>query len=50
MSPLKLAWTTLLRNLRGGQLGVLLAALIVAVAELTSVVFFTDRVAMAVDR
>jgi putative ABC transport system permease protein len=50
MSPLKLAWSTLLRNLRGGQLGVLLGALIVAVAALTSVGFFTDRVAKAVDR
>jgi len=50
MSPLQLAWSTLLRNLRGGQLGVLLGALIVAVAALTSVGFFTDRVAKAVDR
>ena len=50
MSPFNLAWSTLRRNLRSGQLGVLLAALIVAVAALTSVSFFTDRVAKAVDR
>lgn len=50
MSPLRLAWSTLLRNLRGGQLSVLLGALIVAVAALTSVGFFTDRVAKVVDR
>ncbi len=50
MSPFGLAQSTLQRNLRSGQLGVLLAALIVAVAALTSVSFFTDRVAKAVER
>ena len=35
------------RDLRAGELGLLLVALIVAVASLTSVGFFTDRVAQA---
>ena len=50
MSPFRLAWSTLGRGIRSGQLSVLLAALIVAVAALTSVGFFTDRVAKAVER
>ena len=35
------------RDLRAGELGLLLIALIIAVASLTSVGFFTDRVARA---
>ena len=38
------------RDLRAGELGLLLVALIVAVASLTSVGFFTDRVAQALKR
>lgn len=35
------------RDLRAGELGLLLVALIIAVTSLTSVGFFTDRVARA---
>ncbi|HQE38412.1 MAG TPA: ABC transporter permease, partial [Zoogloea sp.] len=45
MFPLSLRM--LRRDLRAGELGLLLVALIVAVASLTSVGFFTDRVAQA---
>ncbi|WP_347250496.1 FtsX-like permease family protein [Zoogloea sp.] len=38
------------RDLRAGELGLLLIALIIAVASLTSVGFFTDRVAQALGR
>lgn len=38
------------RDLRAGELGLLLIALIIAVASLTSVGFFTDRVAQALSR
>ena len=38
------------RDLRAGELGLLLVALVIAVASLTSVGFFTDRVAQALTR
>jgi len=38
------------RDLRAGELGLLLVALIIAVASLSSVGFFTDRVAQALNR
>ncbi len=38
------------RDLRAGELGLLLVALVIAVASLTSVGFFTDRVAQALKR
>jgi putative ABC transport system permease protein len=44
----RLAWRTLTRSLRSGHLTVLVLALLVAVTALTSVGFFTDRVAKAV--
>jgi putative ABC transport system permease protein len=50
MRALRIAWRTLARNLRSGQLTVLVLALLVAVTALTSVGFFTDRVAKAVAR
>ena len=39
---------SLLRDLKSGELAVLLLALLVAVASLTAVGFFTDRVGRAV--
>ena len=38
------------RDLRAGELGLLLVALVIAVTSLTSVGFFTDRVAQALTR
>ena len=48
MFPLSLRM--LRRDLRAGELGLLLVALVIAVASLTSVGFFTDRVAQALTR
>jgi putative ABC transport system permease protein len=45
---LSLAWRNLLRDLRAGELAVLLLALAVAVVSLTAVGFFTSRVGRAV--
>ena len=50
MRALRLALRTLSRNLRSGQLTVLVLGLLVAVTALTSVGFFTDRVTKAVER
>lgn len=47
MNAIRLAWRMLLRDARAGELRLLLAALIIAVGALTSVGFFTDRVARA---
>lgn len=44
MSSLRFAWRGLRRDWRAGELRILIFALIIAVASLTSVSFFTDRV------
>jgi putative ABC transport system permease protein len=44
MNPLPFAWRSFRRDLRAGELSVLLMAIIVAVAAMTAVAFFTDRV------
>jgi putative ABC transport system permease protein len=44
------AWRMLARDWRGGELRVLAAALVVAVASVTSVAFFADRVSRALVR
>ncbi len=44
-----LAWRLLARELRSGELRLLLAALVVAVAAVTAVGFFTDRVRLALE-
>jgi putative ABC transport system permease protein len=46
---LSFAWTLLRRDLRAGELWLLAAALVVAVAALSSVGFFVDRVRHALD-
>ncbi|RPH95356.1 MAG: FtsX-like permease family protein [Lysobacterales bacterium] len=46
---LHLAWKLLLRDWRAGELTVLAAALLVAVAAMTGVAFLTDRVGQAVE-
>jgi putative ABC transport system permease protein len=48
MNTLRFALRSLVRDLRAGELTVLLTAMIVAVTSMTSVGFFTDRVARAV--
>ena len=50
MSELKLALRLLLRDWRAGELRVLALALVVAVASVTSVGFFADRVRQALTR
>ena len=40
---LKLGWKTLLRDLRAGELRLLIVAVTLAVASLTAVGFFADR-------
>jgi putative ABC transport system permease protein len=46
---LHLAWKLLSRDWRAGELSVLVAALLVAVAAMTGVAFLTDRVSQAVE-
>jgi len=46
---LRLAWKLLVRDWRAGELTVLAAALLVAVASMTGVAFLTDRVGQAVE-
>jgi len=48
MAVLAYALRTLGRDWRSGEMGVLAAALVVAVAALTAIAFFTDRVAKGV--
>jgi len=50
MASLRFALRNLLRDLKSGELAVLLLALLVAVASLTAVGFFTDRVGRAVQQ
>ncbi len=50
MASLRFALRSLVRDLRSGEIAVLLLALLVAVASLTAVGFFTSRVARAVDQ
>ncbi|SBT06231.1 conserved membrane hypothetical protein [Candidatus Accumulibacter aalborgensis] len=50
MQLLSFAWRMLRRDARGGELRLLAAALAVAVAALTAVGFFADRVRQALDR
>ncbi|MFK8077274.1 MAG: ABC transporter permease [Granulosicoccus sp.] len=47
---LKFAWRSLARDLKAGELRVLALALLVAVASVTAVGFFTDRIGRAVER
>jgi len=49
MRALALAWRTLMREWRSGELGVLILAITVAVAALTGVGFLVDRIGIAVD-
>jgi putative ABC transport system permease protein len=49
MRALGLAFRTLLRDWKSGELGVLLLAITVAVAALTGVGFLVDRISIAVD-
>ncbi len=46
----RLAWRLLVRELRSGELRLLFAALAVAVAAVTAVSFFADRVRLALER
>ena len=49
-SLLSFSWRMLRRDGRGGELRLLAAALVIAVAALTAVGFFTDRVRQALER
>lgn len=48
--PFRLALTSLTRDWRSGELGLIALAVIIAVTSLTSVGFFTDRIRKALDR
>lgn len=48
--PFVLSWRMLRRELRSGELRLLFAALAIAVAAVSAVGFFTDRVRVALDR
>jgi putative ABC transport system permease protein len=50
MAALRFALRNLMRDLRSGELAVLLLALLVAVASLTAVGFFTSRISRAVEQ
>ena len=47
---LKLGWKTLLRDLRAGELRLLIVAVTLAVASLTAVGFFADRLKGGLER
>ncbi len=48
LTALRFGLRTLLRELRAGELSVLVAAIVVAVTAMTAVAFFTDRVGRAI--
>ena len=50
MNALRFAWRALLRDLKSGELAILAAALIIAVAAVATVGLFTDRVQRAMER
>ncbi|MFA9440647.1 ABC transporter permease [Uliginosibacterium sp. sgz301328] len=50
MHTLRLAWTSLLRDLRAGELTLLAVALLIAVTCLTSVGFLTDSLRLGLNR
>jgi len=50
VAPLSFAWRMLRRDARAGELRLLAAALVVAVAALSAVGFFADRVRQALER
>lgn len=50
VAALRFAWRNLLRDLKSGEIVVLLLALLVAVASLTAVGFFTSRIGRAVEQ
>lgn len=50
LSSLRLGWTTLWRDLRAGELRLMIVAVILAVAALTSVLFFADRLQAGLQR
>jgi putative ABC transport system permease protein len=50
VTALRLALRSLLRDLKSGEVAVLVLALIVAVASITAVGFFTSRIAGAIER
>ena len=50
MSSLILAFRFLARDLRSGELAILIAALLVAVGSVSSVGFFADRVRLSLER
>ena len=50
MNFIRLSWRMLYRDLRAGELHVLIFALVIAVGGMTTVGFFTDRVQLALSR
>ena len=47
---MKQSWRMLVRDWRAGELRILAAALVIAVASVTSVAFFADRIGQALER
>src|SRR5262245_35754278 len=47
---MKQSWRMLVRDWRAGELRILAAALVIAVASVTSVAFFADRIGQAIER
>ena len=50
ISPWQLGWRTLWRDLRGGELRLVIVAVLLAVAALTAVGFFADRLQSGLSR